>query len=79
MMTQPGRWASLAAWLETAAMPSITGLAVGASSGLSMGGTAGWVFGVASSLVAILLGIVLAEKERRQTRPQRPATHPTES
>lgn len=71
MMTQPSRLAALASWLETAAIPSITGLAVGASSGLSMGGTTGWVVGATSSLAAGLLGVVLAEKERRQTRPQR--------
>ena len=76
MMKQPKRSATLAAWLETAAMPTITGLAVRLSSGLSMGGTTGWLFGIAASVVALAVGITLAERERQDGRPQRPANRP---
>jgi NAD/NADP transhydrogenase alpha subunit len=64
------RRAILAAWLETAAMPTLTAVAVGASSGLSMGGATGWLFAIITSLTGTTLGVVLAERERRDTRRQ---------
>ena len=76
MMKQPTRSATLATWLETAAIPVVTGLAVAVSSGLSMGGTTGWLFGTAASLTALAIGVVLAERERRQTLPQRAPMRP---
>jgi 2-oxo-4-hydroxy-4-carboxy-5-ureidoimidazoline decarboxylase len=76
MMKQPGRFAPLLAWLETAALPVVTGLGVGVSSGLSMGGIMGWLFGSAACLAALAIGALLAERERRQTQIQPPATHP---
>ncbi|MFD1871582.1 2-oxo-4-hydroxy-4-carboxy-5-ureidoimidazoline decarboxylase [Hymenobacter bucti] len=69
-MQQPNRSATLATWLETAALPVITGVGVGLSSGLSMGGATGWLFGTAASLAAIAVGVALAERERRQTQAQ---------
>lgn len=41
MTNSPSRRTVLATWLETAAMPSLTAVAVGLSSGLSMGGATG--------------------------------------
>ncbi len=76
MMKQPNRSATLATWLETAAIPVVTGLAVALSSGLSMGGTTGWLFGTAASLAALAIGVVLAERERRQALPQRSSARP---
>lgn len=70
MTNSPSRWATLATWLETAAMPALTAVAVGASSGLSMGGATGWLFALLTSLAGITLGVVLAERERRDTRRQ---------
>ena len=70
MLNSPSRWATLAAWLETAAMPTLTAVAVGASSGLSMGGAMGWLFAIVTSLAGATLGVVLAEQERRQSRHQ---------
>ncbi len=74
MLHSPSRRDILAAWLETAAMPTLTAMAVGLSSGLSMGGATGWIFAVSTSLVGIALGVVLAERERRDSRRQ--ATRP---
>jgi 2-oxo-4-hydroxy-4-carboxy-5-ureidoimidazoline decarboxylase len=76
MMKRPNPSAVLAAWLETAAMPVLTGVGVGLSSGLSMGGSTGWLFGTVASLASILLGVVLAERERRQTQAQHIRTGP---
>ncbi len=70
MTNSPSRRAVLATWLETAAMPSLTAVAVGLSSGLSMGGTTGWLFTGITSLIGITLGVVLAERERRDSRRQ---------
>ena len=70
MTNSPSRWVTLAAWLETAAMPTLTAVAVGTSSGLSMGGTTGWIFAIVTSLTGITMGVVLAERERRQSRRQ---------
>jgi 2-oxo-4-hydroxy-4-carboxy-5-ureidoimidazoline decarboxylase len=75
-MKQPGSLAVVATWLETAALPTVTGLAVGVSSGLSMGGTAGWLFGVSASLVSVALGAFLAERARRQSQAQHFGTRP---
>lgn len=74
MMKQPTSSATLAAWLETAAMPVLTGVGVGLSSGLSMGGATGWLFGTAACLTSVLIGVVLAERERRQTQAQHSRT-----
>ncbi len=74
MFNSPSRRAILAAWLETAAMPALTAVAVGLSSGLSMSGATGWLFAGITSAVGITLGVVLAERERRGSRRQ--ATRP---
>lgn len=70
MTNSPSRGATLAAWLETAALPTLTAVAMAASSGLSMGGATGWIFAFATALAGTTLGVVLAEKERRQSRRQ---------
>lgn len=73
----PSRRDILATWLETATMPTLTAVAVGLSSGLSMGGAVGWLFAISTSLVGTVLGVVLAERERRDSRRQasRPDNH----
>ena len=58
----------LAAWLEVAALPAVTGVAVGISSGLSMGGLTGWLVLAGLSLAGLATGAVLAERDRRQSR-----------
>ena len=67
-MRFPKQVGRLAAWLEVAAMPGITGAAVGVSSGLSMGGVTGWLVMGGLSLAGVAAGVVLAERDRRQSR-----------
>ncbi|MEJ7660623.1 MAG: hypothetical protein WKG07_13905 [Hymenobacter sp.] len=51
-----------------AAMPAVTGVAVGASSGLSIGGLTGWLVMGGLSLAGLATGVVLTERDRRQSR-----------